>query len=88
MADVPCARPAPHGDFLRDAGQLVETCATGPSWGGGSDRPGNALGGTHIARLDDDLEVIDNEINDGNVVLTIRPSDFAVKYRGRIERLT
>ncbi len=45
-------------------------------------------GTAYIARLDENLETIDNELGDGNVILTIRSSDFAVKYRGNIERLT
>jgi len=39
------------------------------------------------ARLDKDLDVIDNEGNAGNVVITIKPSDFAFTYSGDIAPL-
>lgn len=39
------------------------------------------------ARLDANLGIIDNSLNDGSVILTIQPSDFAFTFTGTLEAL-
>ncbi len=39
------------------------------------------------ARLDKNLEIIDNEGNEGSVIITVKSSDFAFEYSGEIERI-
>ena len=41
----------------------------------------------YSARLDNTLDTIANDRNDGSVLLIIQPTDFAVKYSGLIEAL-
>ena len=42
---------------------------------------------SYIARLDSQLDIIDNALSDGSVVMTIAPSDYAVEINGRLEPL-
>ena len=41
----------------------------------------------YAARLDKNLEIIDNEGNEGNVVITIKPSDYAFEFSGDLTAL-
>ena len=41
----------------------------------------------YAARLDKDLDIIDNAGNEGNVVITIKPSDYAFEFSGELSRL-
>lgn len=41
----------------------------------------------YAARLDERLEIIDNAGNEGNVIIVVKASDFAVSFSGEIERL-
>lgn len=39
------------------------------------------------ARLSKTLEIIDNDLNDGSVILTLKETDFAFTYTGTLERI-
>ena len=41
----------------------------------------------YAARLDEDLEIIDNAGNAGSVIVIVKATDFAVSFSGQIERL-
>ncbi|MDH3299936.1 MAG: DUF4214 domain-containing protein [Acidimicrobiia bacterium] len=41
----------------------------------------------YAARLDANLGIIDNALNQGSVILTIGPSDYAFTFRGTLEKL-
>jgi hypothetical protein len=41
----------------------------------------------YAARLDTDLDIIDNDLNQGSVILTVTPSDYAFRFRGTLEKL-
>lgn len=47
-------------------------------------RPGEFAYG---ARLDATLDIIDNDLNEGSVILTIQPTDYAFSFRGTLERI-
>ena len=39
----------------------------------------------YAARLDQNLDIIDNELNDNNVLIRVAPSDFALTFNGSLE---
>lgn len=41
----------------------------------------------YAARLDETLDIIDNEGNSGSVIIVVKPTDFAVEFSGTIEPL-
>ena len=41
----------------------------------------------YAARLDETLDIIDNEGNEGSVIITIQPGDFAFQYTGELTPL-
>jgi len=43
--------------------------------------------GAYGARLDKKLEIIDNDLNDGSIVITVRPSDYAFEFSGTLKKL-
>lgn len=43
--------------------------------------------GAYYARLDGELEIIDNNISEGNVIAVVQPGDWALSYTGTIEAM-
>jgi hypothetical protein len=43
--------------------------------------------GAYFARLDAKGEIVDNDLNDGSVIAVVRPTDWALKFDGTIQRL-
>ena len=41
----------------------------------------------YAARLDANLDIIDNDLNQGSVILTVQSSDYAFRFRGTLEKL-
>lgn len=41
----------------------------------------------YFARLDDNLDIIDNNISDGQLIAEVRAGDFAFEFSGNIERI-
>jgi hypothetical protein len=41
--------------------------------------------GSYWARLDGDLEIIDNDISDGQLIVNVRQGDFALKIDGTLQ---
>jgi len=41
----------------------------------------------YAARLDDTLEIIDNDGNDGSVIVVLKPTDYAIQFSGTITPL-
>jgi hypothetical protein len=41
--------------------------------------------GAYVARLDNKGNIIDNDLNDGSVLVVVRPTDWALKFSGVIE---
>jgi hypothetical protein len=41
----------------------------------------------YFARLDTNLEIIDNDLSEGNVIAVVDPGDWALSYSGTIEAM-
>ena len=41
----------------------------------------------YAARLDNRLDIIDNDLNDGSVIVIVAKTDFALTFTGTLERL-
>ncbi|MEM9652258.1 MAG: hypothetical protein AAGA65_09200 [Actinomycetota bacterium] len=53
----------------------------------GQYRVSNPGGSAYGARLDSTLDILDNDLNDNSVILTIRETDFAFSISGTLERI-
>lgn len=42
---------------------------------------------TYWARLDDTLDIIDNNLSEGDLIVIVNESDYALEYRGVLERI-
>jgi len=62
------------------------TYLVGPDIAPGRYRVSND-GYAYAARLDDTLDIIDNQGNEGSVIIVIQPTDFAVQFSGTISPL-
>ena len=43
--------------------------------------------GAYFARIDEQGDVIDDDLADGSVIVTVEPGDWALQYSGTLERL-
>ena len=68
-------------------GFTAGTYLVGPDISPGRYRVIDPGGFAYGARLDADLDIIDNDLNENSVILTIQATDFAFSYSGSLERL-
>jgi hypothetical protein len=63
------------------------TYLVGSDIAAGRYRVSRTNGLAYAARLDTKLDIIDNDLNQGSVILTVDPSDYAFTFRGSLEKL-
>ena len=79
-------RDRPSVDPLLE-GFTEGTYLVGADLAPGRYRVSRADGLAYAARLDTKLDIIDNDLNQGSVILTVDPSDYAFTFRGTLEKL-
>jgi hypothetical protein len=79
-------RDRPVVDPIAD-GHTDGTYLVGPDLAPGRYRVTRSDGLAYGARLDTTLDIIDNDLNPGSIILTVQPTDYAVTFAGRLERI-